>query len=111
MSNPLPLKIDNAQDYLDRLIRELHALDSEKRQPLVTVLEYVSQHIRLTREEIGSLKSGDGNPLSSPDLSRYFLARQYAGVFNTVSDLPLLAVGAYARRSGAPASNSGVRRA
>jgi chemotaxis protein CheZ len=65
VSNPLPLKIDNAQDYLDRLIRELHALDSEKRQPLVTVLEYVSQHIRLTREEIGSLKSGDGNPLSS----------------------------------------------
>lgn len=64
MSNPLPLQITSAQGYLDRLIGELHALDSEKRQPLVTVLEYVSRHIRLTREEIGTLKSGN-DPLSS----------------------------------------------
>jgi chemotaxis protein CheZ len=65
VSHSQPLQINNAQDYLDRLIRELHALDSQKRQPLVAVLEYVSQHIRLTREEIGALKSGGGNPLSS----------------------------------------------
>jgi chemotaxis protein CheZ len=67
MSNPLPLQITSAQDYLDRLIGELHALDSEKRQPLVGVLEYVSRHIRLTREEIGSLKSGDDPLASSAD--------------------------------------------
>ena len=65
MSNLPPLQIENAQDYLDRLIRQLHTLSSEKREPLVAVLEYVSRHIRLTREEIGSLTSGEGGPLSS----------------------------------------------
>jgi len=54
------LQIDRAQDYLDRLIRELHALGDEKKQPLVTVLEYLAHHIRVTREEIGALKLGDG---------------------------------------------------
>ena len=66
--DPLPktLHIENAQTYLDRLIRELHALGNEKKQPLVTVLEYLSQHIRVTREEIGALKPGsDGDFLSS----------------------------------------------
>lgn len=66
--DPLPktLHIENAQTYLDRLIRELHALGDEKKQPLVTVLEYLSQHIRVTREEIGALKPGsDGDFLSS----------------------------------------------
>jgi chemotaxis protein CheZ len=65
MTQQMPLQIESAQDYLDRLIRELRVLNSEKRQPLVAVLEYVSQHIRLTREEIGGLKSGEGAPLSS----------------------------------------------
>jgi chemotaxis protein CheZ len=65
MSNMPPLQIENAQDYLDRLIRQLHTLSSEKREPLVAVLEYVSRHIRLTREEIGTLTSGEGGPLSS----------------------------------------------
>jgi chemotaxis protein CheZ len=64
--NALGLQIDNAQDYLDRLIRELHALGNEKKQPLVTVLEYLSHHIRVTREEIGALKLSDsGDFLSS----------------------------------------------
>jgi chemotaxis protein CheZ len=65
-SLPKALHIENAQTYLDRLIRELHALGNEKKQPLVTVLEYLSQHIRVTREEIGALKpGGDGDFLSS----------------------------------------------
>ena len=60
------LHIDNAQGYLDRLIRELHALGNEKKQPLVTVLEYLSHHIRVTREEIGALRpGGEGDFLSS----------------------------------------------
>jgi chemotaxis protein CheZ len=59
------LHIENAQSYLDRLIRELHALGNEKKQPLVTVLEYLSQHIKLTREEIGALRPGNGHVLSS----------------------------------------------
>jgi chemotaxis protein CheZ len=59
------LQIDHAQDYLDRLIRELHALGDEKKQPLVSVLEYLSHHIRVTREEIGGLKLGDGGDILS----------------------------------------------
>jgi chemotaxis protein CheZ len=60
------LHIDNAQGYLDRLIRELHTLGNERKQPLVAVLEYLSQHIRITREEIGALRPGqDGDFLSS----------------------------------------------
>ena len=65
MPNIPPMQIENAQDYLDRLIRELRALDSEKREPLVAVLEYVSRHIRLTRQEIGSLHADGNSPLSS----------------------------------------------
>ena len=59
------LQIDHAQDYLDRLIRELHALGDEKKQPLVSVLEYLSHHIRVTREEIGALKLGGGGDILS----------------------------------------------
>ena len=59
------LQIDHAQGYLDRLIRELHSLGDEKKQPLVAVLEYLSNHIRVTREEIGALKLGDGEGLLS----------------------------------------------
>lgn len=60
-----PLQIDDAHGYLERLIRELHALGTERKQPLVTVLEYVSRHIQLTREEVGALKPSGGNSLSS----------------------------------------------
>ena len=42
MSHPTPLQIDSAQDYLDRLIRELRVLGGEKRQALVMVLERLS---------------------------------------------------------------------
>src|SRR4051812_17987093 len=81
--NP-PMQIDNAQDYLDRLIRELHALGSEKREPLVAVLEYVSQHIRLTREEIGALKSGENNPLSSSADEREKIVSKTARATNEI---------------------------
>lgn len=56
-----PIHLETAQGYLDRLIRELHGLGTEKKQPLVGVLEYLSQHIRATREEIGALKPCSGN--------------------------------------------------
>ena len=60
-----PIQLETAQGYLDRLIRELHGLGTEKKQPLVGVLEYLSQHIRATREEIGALKPGGGNDVLS----------------------------------------------
>jgi chemotaxis protein CheZ len=59
------LHIVDAQHYLDRLIRELHTLGTEKKQPLLAVLEYLSRHIRTTRDEISTLKPGEHGFLSS----------------------------------------------
>ena len=61
-----PLQLDNAHVYLDRVIRELNGLNNEKKQPLVGVLQYLSDHIRRTRAELGSLRrKGEGASLSS----------------------------------------------
>jgi chemotaxis protein CheZ len=61
-----PLQLDDAHVYLDRVIRELNGLNSEKKQPLVGVLQYLSDHIRRTRSELGALrKKGEGASLAS----------------------------------------------
>ncbi|HVP84984.1 MAG TPA: protein phosphatase CheZ [Rhizomicrobium sp.] len=54
-----PLQLDNAHDYLDRVIRELHGLDTARKHPLLGVLQYLSNHIRNTRTEIGALRPGE----------------------------------------------------
>jgi chemotaxis protein CheZ len=38
---------------------------TEKKQPLLGVLQYLSEHIRHTRRELGTLRSGDGQILAS----------------------------------------------
>jgi chemotaxis protein CheZ len=50
------LQLDDAHGYLDRVIRELHGLRTEKKHPLVGVLQYLSDHIRHTRSELGALR-------------------------------------------------------
>jgi chemotaxis protein CheZ len=60
------LGLDSAQGYLNRLIRELQATTTEKKQPLLQVLEYLSHHIRTTRDEIGALRP-DGGLSSAAD--------------------------------------------
>ena len=60
------LRLDSAQNYLGKLIKELRAQGVERRGSLVAVLEYLSSHINQTREQIGSLRA-DGaktHPLS-----------------------------------------------
>lgn len=52
----LPLQLGDAHGYLDRVIRELHGLRTEKKHPLVGVLQYLSDHIRHTRSELGALR-------------------------------------------------------
>jgi chemotaxis protein CheZ len=52
----------SAHGYLDRVIRELQALESPQKHTLVGVLQYLSDHIRITRDEIGALRTSDGNP-------------------------------------------------
>ncbi|MDR3485275.1 MAG: protein phosphatase CheZ [Bradyrhizobium sp.] len=56
----------NAHGYLDRVICELKALDSPQKNTLVSVLQYLSDHIRVTRDEICALRTGNsGGPLFS----------------------------------------------
>ena len=62
----VPLQLNNAHGYLDRVIRELHGLRTEKKNPLVGVLQYLSDHIRHTRTELGALRpKGDRASLAT----------------------------------------------
>jgi len=59
-TNQLP----DAHDYLDRVIQELRALKAPQKDTLVGVLQYLSDHIRATRAEIGAIRgSGSGDQL------------------------------------------------
>jgi chemotaxis protein CheZ len=61
MDAPDPLQLPDAHGYLDRVIGELRALEAPHKNTLVKVLEYLSDHIRVTRNEIGALRTTDGN--------------------------------------------------
>ena len=64
MMTPNPLQLPDAHGYLDRVIGELRALKAPHKNTLLSVLEYLSDHIRSTRNEIGALRtSGDGSPV------------------------------------------------
>ena len=49
----------DAHGFLDRVIQQLQTLQSPHKDTLVSVLQYLSDHIRLTRSEIGALRQGD----------------------------------------------------
>ena len=49
----------DAHGFLDRVIQQLQTLQSPHKDTLVSVLLYLSDHIRLTRSEIGALRQGD----------------------------------------------------
>ncbi len=61
MAQNANLQLPDAEGYLNRVIGELRALKAPHKNTLVSVLEYLSDHIRVTRSEIGALKSGSGN--------------------------------------------------
>jgi len=54
------LQLPDAHGYLDRVIGELRSLNSPQKNTLVSVLQYLSDHIRVTRDEIGALRASDG---------------------------------------------------
>ncbi len=58
-------QIENAHGYLDRVISELQALKSERKHPLLGVLQYLSDHIRQTRVELGALRRTDREMFAS----------------------------------------------
>jgi len=51
----------NAHGFLDRVIHQLQTLQSPHKDTLLSVLQYLSDHIRLTRSEIGALRQDGGN--------------------------------------------------
>jgi chemotaxis protein CheZ len=60
------LRLENAQSYLEGVIKELRSLDSKHKGTLLNVLEYLSRHIHRTRDEIGALRTTTtGEPLLS----------------------------------------------
>ena len=61
MSQSASMQLPDAHGYLDRVIGELRSLEAPHKNTLVNVLEYLSDHIRVTRSEIGALKAGNGN--------------------------------------------------
>lgn len=48
----------DAHGFLDRVIQQLQTLQSPHKDTLLSVLQYLSDHIRLTRSEIGALRQG-----------------------------------------------------
>lgn len=52
------VQLPHAHDYLDRVIAELRAHKAPQKETLIGVLQYLSDHIRQTRAEIGAIKSG-----------------------------------------------------
>ena len=57
-------RIDEAQAYLDKVIASLHALDRREKQPLVGILEYLSQYISSTRGEVAALRTSVADPVA-----------------------------------------------
>lgn len=51
----------DAHGFLDRVIEQLRVLKSPQKDTLVSVLQYLSDHIRMTRSEISALRQEDGN--------------------------------------------------
>ena len=55
-----PSRLLDAHGFLDRVIDQLRVLNSPQKDTLVSVLQYLSDHIRLTRSEIGALRQESG---------------------------------------------------
>ncbi len=58
------LQIDDAHDYLQKVIESLRGMDRREKGPMVTILEYISGYIRASREEIKALRQGDSDEAS-----------------------------------------------
>ena len=60
------LQIDDAHDYLQKVIESLRGLDRREKGPMVAILEYISGYIRESREEIKALRlDEDGVPIAT----------------------------------------------
>jgi len=55
-------RLRDSHGFLDRVIGELRSVQSPQKDTLVGVLQYLSDHIRVTRSEIGALRGDQVNP-------------------------------------------------
>lgn len=53
------LQIDDAHDYLRKVIDSLRTMDRREKGPMVAILEYIAGYIRESREEIRALRHGE----------------------------------------------------
>ncbi len=44
------LQIDDAHDYLQKVLESLRGMDRREKGPMVAILEYISGYIRASRE-------------------------------------------------------------
>jgi chemotaxis protein CheZ len=54
-------RLRDSHGFLDRVIGELRSVQSPQKDTLVGVLQYLSDHIRSTRSEIGALRGNHAN--------------------------------------------------
>lgn len=53
------LQIDDAHDYLQKVIESLRGMDRREKGPMVSILEYISGYIRESRQEIKALRQDE----------------------------------------------------
>jgi chemotaxis protein CheZ len=82
------LQLPDAHGYLDRVIGELRTLDAPQKNTLVNVLEYLSDHIRVTRNDIGALRrnGGDSQMFSSTTDELEEIVTETARATNRIMD-------------------------
>ena len=56
------LRLDEAEDYLGRVISALHTMSPERKGPLVAVLDFLLGHIRRTRGDLNALRMDAREP-------------------------------------------------
>jgi chemotaxis protein CheZ len=55
-------RLRDSHGFLDRVIGELRTVQSPQKDTLIGVLQYLSDHIRTTRSEIGALRGDQTSP-------------------------------------------------
>jgi chemotaxis protein CheZ len=51
-----PMRLDDAEQYLSRVVVALHSMAPERKGPVVAVLEFLLGHIRQTRRDLNALR-------------------------------------------------------
>jgi chemotaxis protein CheZ len=53
--------LDDAHNYLEKIIASLHTLDRSEKGPLIAVLEHLSHYVQSTKMDIAALRNAEGS--------------------------------------------------